>query len=189
MSPFWGDIISYLWFLLFSTTLNDFSYFLLTIGPIPIAHITWMVFFTSFFLKKIQKIIIILFSIEAILFEIVFVYFLVVEPSIIATRIPLSSVEWTLFILIYLLISILLFLITGIIFTLQCFKSDKKDIRLKGKFLLIAFLSFMIGILIEIMPLFFDFKYVFSRIIILLAAIGFYLGFILPERIKKLFLK
>ena len=188
-SPFWADIISYLWYILFKTHISDFFYFLLCIGLIPLAHVTWMVFFTSFFLKKNQKIIVIVFSVEAILFEIVFIYFLIVNPSIIATRIPLTSVEWTPFILFYLFISILLFLLTGITFTLQSFKSENSDTRLKGKFLIIAFLSFMVGIIIEIIPIFFEFKYVLSRLIILTAAIEFYIGFILPERIKKIFLK
>ena len=188
-SPFWADIISYLWYLTLNVPLSDFYYFLLSIGFIPLAHVTWMVFFTSFFLKRHQKKIVSAFLIEAIIFEIVFIYFLIVEPSNIATRIPLTSVEWTPFILFYLLASILLFLLTGITFTLQCFKSDNVETQLKGKFLIIAFLSFMIGIIIEIIPVFFDFKYVLSRIIILSAAIEFYIGFILPTQIKKIFLK
>ena len=187
-SPFWGDIISYLWYLTFNTHLSDFLYFLLCIGLIPLAHITWMIFFTSFFFQKNQKAIISIFLIEAIIFEIVFIYFLIVDPSNIATRIPLTTVEWAPFIIFYLLLSILLFLITGIAFTLQCFKSDKDDIRLKGKFLLIAFISFMIGVIIEIMPIFFEFKYVLGRLIILSAAIEFYIGFILPSQIKKVLL-
>ncbi|TFG27304.1 MAG: hypothetical protein EU532_07740 [Promethearchaeota archaeon] len=188
-SPFWADIISYLWFLLFNRPLTDFAYFFLTIGFIPIAHITWMVFFTSFFLKKYQKEVVLIFLIESIIFEIAFIYFLIEDPSNIATRIPFTSVEWTPFILFYLFASILLFLLTGIIFTLQCFKSDNAETKLKGYFLLIAFLSFIIGIIIEIIPIFFDLKYVLSRLIILSAAIEFYIGFILPDWIKKVFLK
>ena len=188
-SPFWADIVSYLWYLTFNIHLSDLLYFLLCIGLIPLAHITWMIFFTSFFLKKNQKEIVSVFLIEAIIFEIVFVYFLIVDPSKIATRIPLTTVEWAPFIIIYLLLSILLFLLTGIAFTLQSFKSDKEDTRLKGRFLLIAFISFMIGVIIEIIPIFFEFKYVLSRLIILSAAIEFYIGFILPSQIKKILLK
>jgi hypothetical protein len=188
-SPFWADIISYLWFLLFNKPLTDFSYFFLTIGFIPLAHITWMIFFTSFFLKKYQKEVVLAFVIEAIIFEIAFIYFLIVDPSRIATRIPFTSVEWTPFILFYLLASILLFLLTGITFTLQCFKSENAETRLKGYFLIIAFFSFMVGIIIEIIPIFFELKYVLSRLIILSAAIEFYIGFILPEWVKKIFLK
>jgi hypothetical protein len=188
-SPFWADIVSYLWYLAFNSHLSDFLYFLLCIGLIPIAHVTWMVFFTSFFLKKYQKEIVSAFLIEAIIFEVVFMFFLIVEPSNVATRIPLTSVEWTPFILIYLFTSILLFLLTGITFTLQCFNSESEDTRLKGKFLLIAFISFIIGVIVEIIPFFFEFKYVLSRIIILSAAVEFYIGFILPSQIKKIFLK
>jgi hypothetical protein len=188
-SPFWADIISYLWYVLFRTNISDVLYFLLCIGLIPLAHVTWMIFFTSFFLKKYQKVIVIVFSAEAIIFEIVFIYFLIVDPSNIATRIPLTSVEWTPFILFYLFVSILLFLLTGLTFSLQCFKSDNAETRLKGYFLIIAFLSFIVGVIIEIIPIFFEFKYVLSRIIILSAAIEFYIGFILPDWIKKIFLK
>jgi hypothetical protein len=173
---------------MFNTHLSDFSYFFLTIGLIPIAHVTWMFFFTSFFLTKNQKVIVIAFLIEALIFEIVFIYLLILEPSYIATREPLISVEWSLFIIIYFLISMLLFLITGITFTLQSFKSDKKETKFKGRFLLIAFISFMIGVIIEIAPVFFDLKYLLSRLIILSAAIEFYIGFTLPNWIKKFFL-
>ncbi|TFG07781.1 MAG: hypothetical protein EU539_04070 [Promethearchaeota archaeon] len=188
-SPFWGDIISYLWYLFFNAPLSDFSYFFLTIGLIPIAHVTWMFFFTSFFLKKNQKLIVAVFFIEAIMFEIVFIYLLIANPSFIGTRVPLISVQWSMFIILYFILSMLLFLITGITFTFQSFKSDSKDTNLKGKFLLIAFVSFMIGIIIELAPIFFDLKYLLSRLIILSAAIEFYIGFTLPNWIKKIFLE
>ena len=184
-SPFWSDIISFLAILFFGTPLSDFFYFLFSLGFIPIAHVTWMAAITSFFYKEKQKIVVIIFFFEAILFEILFISFLIIEPLIIGTRVPMSHVEWAPFTIFYFVFSILVFLLTGIIFALHCIKLPDKETKLKGKLLLIAFISFVIGTIIEIYPLFFEFKYVLSRIIIFSAALEFYLGFALPNWLKK----
>ena len=186
-SGFWGDLITLVGRFLFNTPLNDFTYFLITIGLLPIAHVTWMSAIAQFFFKEVkQKIMGLIFLIEAIVFEILFLYFLIVEPSIIGTLVPISHIEWGIFTIFYFLFSMLLFLLTGIMFTLQCFKSPEPETRSKGKFLFFAFISFTIGIIVEIIPVLFEFKYVLSRLIIFSASFEFYMGFTLSTKIENL---
>ncbi len=189
-SVFWADIITMFGRILFNTPLSDFYYFLITVGLLPVAHVTWMKAISQFFFTGTkQKVVFLIFVIEAIVFEILFLFLLIIVPSSIGVTVPMSHIEWGAFTIFYFIFSLLLFLITGLIFTFRSIRADKGEIRLKGRFLLIAFITFAIGIGIEILPFVFFFKYVVSRLIILLSSITFYIGFILPERIKKLFLK
>lgn len=189
-SSFWADIVTMLGRILFNTPLNDFSYFLITVGLLPIAHVTWMKAISNFFFEGMkQKIIFLFFIIEAIIFEILFLYLLITVPSSIGITVPLSHIEWGLFTIFFFIISMLLFLISGLIFSIRSFTADEGEIRLKGKFLLFAFIAFTIGVGVEIIPLLFSFKYVISRLIFLGSSITFYVGFILPTKIRALFLK
>ena len=80
-------------------------------------------------------------------------------------------------------------LIPGILIARESLKSEDREIKLKGRFLLIAFISWTIGALMDaaldpnIITL------TIARLILISSAIEFYCGFLLPERIKKIFLK
>ena len=96
--------------------------------------------------------------------------------------------RWAPFIIFYILATIILILITGITFAKKCLDSDSKEIQLKGKFLLIAFISFTVGFFLEIAFVLPDILIIIARMIIGSSAIEFYLGFVLPDRVKKLLL-
>jgi len=73
-------------------------------------------------------------------------------------------------------------------------KSDNPENKLKGKFLLIAVISFAIGAGLDgLKPLFFEgmieIVLIITRIILLSCTIEFYLVFNPPQWLKKLLLK
>ena len=89
----------------------------------------------------------------------------------------------------FLIIFIIILIITGVLFALKSMTSSYPEVRLKGKFILIAFISFTTGAVIEALFVLEPVIVVFTRTILTLSAIMFYLGFILPDKVKKLFLK
>jgi len=90
---------------------------------------------------------------------------------------------------IFLFSFILIFIITGIHFSLASLKSKNLEVKLKGKFLLLAFISFTIGASIEVLVHLNSFTVIITRSILISNAIEFYLGFIMPEWMKKSLLK
>jgi len=190
ISPYWPDAISFLMIITTGKAINTNLYILignLFIAPI---HITWMYVISDFLYKEKKKIIMIIFSAEAIVFEIAFLIIYSIDPSLLATQIGPFSMDWSPFIMIYLLISISLFCCTGLLFAKRSLQSKDETIRLKGKFLVLAFIVFTIGILLEVLidtPT--EISEVIVRIFVITAAFAFYIGFIMPEKIKNLFIK
>lgn len=96
--------------------------------------------------------------------------------------------QWGLITTVYYLILISIILITGISFARKSIRVEDKEIRLKGKMILLAILSFVIGALIPFL-LYSIVILVITRIILISCAIEFYLGFTLPEWFKRLMIK
>ena len=86
--------------------------------------------------------------------------------------------------IVYLLLILGLLLLSGIVFAVELLQTKSPETKLKGKFLLIAFVLFVIGAFLET---FLSFPPI--RLLLALSAIMFYIGFIMPESIKKRFLK
>ncbi len=84
----------------------------------------------------------------------------------------------------YLLVNLLIFIIAGLLFAFESLKSEKAETKLKGKFLVIAFVLYLLGATIEAIETFPP-----SRLILVVSGIFFYIGFLLPDWIKKRFLK
>ena len=83
-----------------------------------------------------------------------------------------------------------MFLITGFLFVRESLKSENPEIRLKGKFILIAFLFYTMGTLIDvIIDIPTEITIVLARTIMIVAIFMFYIGFTMPNWVKKRFLK
>jgi hypothetical protein len=116
------------------------------------------------------------------------------KDFIVAGLIPeLYSVNWNLFIQLFQIILIIIVLVTGIIFARESLGSENKEIHLKGKFLIIAFISFVGGAVLEV---FFTIRTlpglifkIISRLILMSSSIEFFIGYIMPERFKRFFIK
>ncbi|MFX1418667.1 MAG: hypothetical protein ACFE9N_07090 [Promethearchaeota archaeon] len=190
-SPYWSDAIQFISVGLFQVQLNPPLYYFLANAFIAPIHITWPYTFTNLLFKKQQKKILTFFVIEAVLFEIVFITIFFLNPFLIGDQISVFVVEWAIWIQIYLLFSIILFLITGFLFSRASLKAETPEIKLKGKFLIVAFITFTIGTVIDIIgvesPT--EITIFLARIFVIVSSICFYIGFTLPKFIKKLFIK
>ncbi|MGQ4875273.1 MAG: hypothetical protein ACP6IY_14505 [Promethearchaeia archaeon] len=187
--PWLGDAINIILILIIKQTLP--SIFSLTIYSfLPLFLICWLIAFTDLVIKQYQKIIIGFAIIFSIIFEIVFYSLLLKDEKLIGEyRKGPFQITWNIFMSLFLIIFIIILIITGVLFALKSMSSSYPEVRLKGRFILIAFISFTTGAVIEALFVLEPVIVVFTRTILTLSAIEFYLGFILPDKVKKLFLK
>jgi hypothetical protein len=103
------------------------------------------------------------------------------------------SINWSELIIAFQIILVIIVFISGLMFARESLSSENVEVQLKGKILLIAFISFVFGAVLEV---FFTvetipgliFK-VISRVILMSSSIEFFMGFIFPEKVKKMFLR
>ncbi|MEJ2250500.1 MAG: hypothetical protein P8Y97_12715, partial [Candidatus Lokiarchaeota archaeon] len=185
-TPWFPDSINFIWLIFFSNTIPLIVNLLVGNLFIPIVGILWVKAFTDLIYNKSQKLLILIFVFIGVIYEILFFIFLFLNPSLIGSF-PTSHFQmvYSPGFEIVLLIYIAIFLVTGILFGRESLKSDNSEIRLKGKFLLIAFISFTVGAILDSLLLRTPLFVIITRLILISAAIEFYFGFIPPDWLKK----
>ena len=194
-SPWYPSGLGYLYWIITGEFLTYQFYVLIGTVGIPIAILAWLNVYLSTINPKKKKLVLILYGIFSIFFELYLFYFLLLAPGapidsllgIIIDPANPMDIDYKGFVLIFLGLSILTACITGFHFAAKSMKKEETpEIRWKGKFLLIAFLFFGISAifdaLIEMGPI----LLIIIRIILALAMFLFYLGFILPGWSRKL---
>jgi hypothetical protein len=199
-NPWMPDSISFLMNLFIQQSLDIRWYFIIGNCFIPIALLTWLIAFTDMIYKKAQKKVIIITVILSILFEILFFTMFFTDLDLIGIINPIRpfTVEFGIFITIYLLIVIVVMLITGIIFAQKSIKLEDREVKLKGKLLRAAFITFTIAAVLDSMlgmifedpaDLLLAILVVVVRILLIFSALEFYGGFLLPHWMKEIFMK
>lgn len=158
--------------------------------PLPIGLLSWMMAFTNFLYKDKQKVI--LLSIVAFItfFYSIFLWLVFTDATQVATKISaVDTQSQNPMMVVCLLVFILILLITGVIFAIKTINLDDPDMKLKGKLLLFAFPAFSIGALLDAAMQTTAVTLVIFRLLLIISAIFFYGGFILPDWMKKLFMK
>ncbi|MFX1445928.1 MAG: hypothetical protein ACFFHV_21135 [Promethearchaeota archaeon] len=187
--PWWGHTVSFLFALFTGNGLNIQTIYFISTIFVPIGLIAWLAAFTEFLYKDKKKIIILIAAITQAIFEVIFLFILFTEPSLIAKeRSAVDSINQP-FILVYFLTVLIIFLITGILFSRAAMRSEKEDVKLKGKIFLIAIFSYVIGAIWDGVFASEGTVLIVSRIILAISAILFYYGFILPNWLKKIIIK
>ncbi len=199
-NPWMPDSISFLMNLFVQQSLDIGLYFIIGNCFIPIALITWLTAFTDMIYRDAQKKILIITIVLSIIFEIIFFTLFFTDMDLIGVINPSRpfTVEFDLFITIYLLIVILVMLITGIIFAQKSVKLEDREVRLKGKLLRAAFITFTVAAILDSLlgsifedptdPLL-SILVVVVRILLIFSALEFYGGFLLPKWMKEIFMK
>ena len=135
--------------------------------------------------KKQRRIILIIYIIISIFYEIMTFYFLFTDYKYIGKFVGLLRVEWAIFSIITFTFFMGTILISGILFALKCLIAEKAEIKFQGKILLTAFTSYFIyGVLDLLLPIT-SVGLIISRSLLVSSALEFYLGFMLPEWLKK----
>jgi len=172
------------------------QYLLIGVVLVPLGIFIGVTAATELIFKEQQKIIQIIFAIIGAVFEIFFIYCIFNEPSLIGDINGIVDLELSPIAQLYLLSMAGVILLLGILFSRESLKSDDPEIKLKGKMILIAFITFSIGAVMEAtipLNLANEAQYILmlliSRTILIFSAIAFYCGFYLPKFMKNLFIK
>ena len=187
--PWWPSSLSFLVSLSNGVGLTPLIYFLIGNTLVPLAIILWLLAFTDFLFTEKRKMILLIFIIIGIIFEVIFYTFLFTNPVLIGTPNSPVDVSYSFFIIIFLVFFILTVVITGLMFARLSLKSDDPEVKLKGKLLVVAFIAFFVGALLDSSITLNEVGIIFVRLILIVSAIFWYGGFLLPHWMKKLFLK
>jgi hypothetical protein len=184
-SAWWGSSFSFLFIILFNTPLDAFTFLLLGNAFIPVAICCWMYSFCKLAYPNLKKKLLPIYFTICILYEIFLIIFLLIDPKIIGTLEGNFYSQPNLYAMIFQVFGVLTTIITGVLFSRNSMRSDDPRIRLKGKFLLIAFISFTIGALFDAAIPLTPITLVIVRLILISSAFEYYLGFLLPDRIAN----
>jgi len=192
-APWTPELITFFIVITNANINNDvgiFIYIFLNILIVPIFITLWLIAFTNLLSlkKKIRSLILILSVIFSIVLDVTVFYFYFTNLSLIGKFSGPFMIEWTLTINVILIICLLIILTTGLLFAKASLKSSTLEIKLKGKLLLIAFILYAIGAVIDAV-LTDLISNVISRSILAVSSILFYIGYILPEWAKNMLLK
>lgn len=188
-SPWIPDSINFIMILGFSSILTEEAYLIIGNVFMPFFIICWLIVITDFLYKVRQKLILILCLIWTVIFEIIFFTLLFIDSTLVGKFLGPFHVEFGDFITFTLLFTIVILLISGLLFARESLKSEDKEIKLKGKFLIVAFLSFTIGAILDSSISLIPITVVITRLILISSSIEFYIGFILPKWVKKFLIK
>ena len=190
-SPYWSDAIQFISVMIGGIQIPTNLYYFLANAFIAPMYITWIFTLTNILFVKRKKILLTIFSIIAVVFETLFLIVFFINPNLIGEQKSAFVVEWAIWIQIYLLLSIALLLITGFLFARASLKAGQADVRIKGIFLLIAFVSFTVATVIDVIgadnPN--EITILLARTFLIFSSLCFYIGYTLPKFVKNRFIK
>ena len=191
-SPWWPSCVSFLIAISTGTDgLMDYPEIYFLIGNVipPIFSIIWVAGFTELVYPKKQKAFVIIAILIEMLFQVFFIYFLITNPALIGELQSPVDVQYRGFVALHFLYFLIVILFGGFSMAKDALKSEDKEIKLKGKFLVIAFILFFIGAFFDaMMPLNFI-TLTIARLCLISSSIFIYFGYILPNFIKRRFIR
>ncbi|MFX0071653.1 MAG: hypothetical protein ACFFAO_11235 [Candidatus Hermodarchaeota archaeon] len=107
--PWLPDAVNLFLIVFFNTTLNEAVYFFIVIGLLPIPLFTWLIAFTDLIKIETKKIILVIFLITSVIFEIFFVLILLTDVALVGRFVGIFQPEYTILFQIYFLIIIVIF--------------------------------------------------------------------------------
>ncbi|MBD3255536.1 MAG: hypothetical protein GF383_10605 [Candidatus Lokiarchaeota archaeon] len=188
-SGWWGAGFSFLSVILFDLPFTPLLYIALGNIFVPIAILTWIYSFATMVYPDLKNKIMVIFLLICIPYEIVLIYFLITDLSVIGVFKGIFFYQPSLLAMSFQIFAVLVALITGIIFSKKSLHSEDQRIRWKGRFLLMAFIFFTLGSVLDAALTISPAILVIGRLILAASAFEYYLGFLLPEKIADWLIK
>ncbi len=190
VSGYYPDAVNFVVILVTNAQIPALLYLTLATVFYPIIHVIWIKVFTELRYKDKQKTIMALFWVESVAYEVFLTFNLVADPAAVGAHLNPFYASFGTFVVIYFVFSMALFLITGTSFARFYLKSTTRENRLKGYFLLAAFISFILGVFIDLIfqpvtPL----SLVVARVVLVTSGLEFFIGFVMPHWIKLIFVR
>ncbi|MEJ2293978.1 MAG: hypothetical protein P8Y23_04350 [Candidatus Lokiarchaeota archaeon] len=180
----WGPSVSFLLLVLTNHPLPIELFFIISMSLIPLGITFWMIVFTDLKWQKYQKAVTIIFTIQIPIYEILSFYYLFTDSSSIVVSVGVIDAQYKSFIIFFFIEIAILLIITGYFFAKESLKLEKRDMRLKGIFLLVGFISLVIGATLDVFLELEIVTLIIYRLILVFSSFIFYFGFFLPKSIK-----
>ncbi|MBY8981826.1 MAG: hypothetical protein KGD57_02690 [Candidatus Lokiarchaeota archaeon] len=180
-SAWWGGIASFFSIILFDKPLDAFPFLLLSNMFTPVALICWIYSLLHIFYEEKEKIVSILFLIIYSIYDILILSLLFIDPSLVGEIVSDINSRPTLFPQIFMLSAIITALFTGLLFSIKSIAVDDPEVKLKGKILFIAFISFSFAAVLDAIISDITLILILIRLILISSAIEYNLGFFLPK--------
>ena len=193
-SPWWPSGVGYFIWVLTGVVLPYHIYVLIGTVGVPIAILAWLNVYLSAVNPKKKKLVLIIYGVISIFFELYLFYFLFFAPGapihallgIINDPTNPMDIDFKGFILVFLGLSIVTACLTGFHFAINSMKKEEEqEIRWKGRFLLLAFFLFGISAIFDAIIEMGPVLLLIMRILLVIANFFFYLGFVLPRWSKR----
>lgn len=184
-SAWWGGATSFLSVVFTNERLDLFTFLFLSNIFIPIALICWIYSLAHIFYTEKEKVITLSVTIIYIAYDTLILILLFIDPNLVGhIEGDINSVP-TLIPEIFLISAIGTALITGLLFSIKSIKVDNPEVQLKGKILLIGFISFSLAAVMDAVIPDLTFVLVITRLILISSAIEYYIGFFLPKALAN----
>lgn len=185
----WGSTLSFLSLIIFNSPIEPFLFLFISNIFIPLALICWIYSMAHIFYPKLEKRILLIYLAICVPYEIFLIIFLLTDPSIIGTVTGPVDSKSNLYSLVFIVFAIGTSIVTGSLFANKSMKLDDPEVRWKGKFLLIAFITFSIGAILDAAIPQTPITLIITRLILISSAAEYYLGFFLPDWVVDLLIK
>jgi len=188
VEAYYAVSISFIVALFNNTGLSPEIYFLIGIPLYPVSTLIWITAFTDIVFKDKQRIMQIIFIIIGAIFDVIFFFLLFTNPSAIGVLLSPVDSKFGLIVTIYILFSLCVIFLTGILIAIVSIKTNNPEHRLRGIFLLITLITFVVGAGLDTLEL--DIlALTIIRLIMISSALEFYITFIMPKWVKRVLIK
>ncbi|TFF97350.1 MAG: hypothetical protein EU547_04540 [Promethearchaeota archaeon] len=191
-SPWWPLAFGFISILFFNYLFDPVIYLLLMNGFSAFGVFTWIYSITELTYPNLKKLLVSIYGIICGVYEVILLTLLFIDYRYIATKganFDGFSYSRTLFPNLFYIFVVLTIVITAFFFCIQSIKSENPTVQWKGRFLLLGFITFIIASAFEIFSAGFKLLQAIIRIILIFAAIEYYLGFFLPDWLKRILIK
>ena len=190
VEPWWPGAVSFI--LIFFNNgngLQDQAYRFLGNAFIPIGLLAWTILCTDLIFTQKRKILIYSIIITGIIFEVLFFIVFIIEPTYIGILKGEVDIEYKWFTLGYLIGVVGYIFFTGLVFSIETIKTGQPDYKLKGSFMILGFVLFVISAAIDAMISVNSEMLLITRSVLITGIIFLYLGFFIPKRLLNWLLK
>lgn len=184
-SAWWGSAVNF-FFLIFNSKLHDTMFLFFSNAFLPIAIITWLYSIFHILHQDLEKKVMVIVLLLVIPYWIVLISLLFTFPNLVGTIMGSFKSNLTIMPLLFQIIVLITGFISGVYFASKSMKVDDPKVQWRGRFLLIAFISLLVGSLLDAILLglvYNEITLIVIRSILISASIEYYLAFFTPQRL------
>jgi len=164
--------------------LSGEQYFFFTGVLLPLCIFFFVTALSDLTLKRFQRYFQILVIVIGGIFEFFSFYFLFTNPRMIIIKEAPVALSYQPFLVIFIFLFLIIPLVLGIFFGIESIHSENRIVKIKGYLLLIALILFAIGSILDSTDTISILQFS-DRIFLIISVVIFYIGFIMPDWLKK----